>query len=146
MKNLETELERRTVTYTVWNQSTTKTDNGGWHPFTFSYADAGSQQIETIKVCIFHLIQVVLFLYLFIYLLLLLGLSVWSLVIACVHFQDINHVYYETEYRTEWCSNNSTSVPCFLFARKFSQGAAMRLLSQGVVGNFDVSALFEAPP
>lgn len=49
MKNLETELERRTVTYIVWNQSTTKTDNGGWHPFTFSYADAGSQQIKNNK-------------------------------------------------------------------------------------------------
>ncbi|KAG6418995.1 hypothetical protein SASPL_121203 [Salvia splendens] len=63
-----------------------------------------------------------------------------------VTYTDINHVYYETEYRTEWCSNNSTSVPCFSFARKFSQGAAMRLLSQGVVGNFDVSTLLEAPP
>ncbi|KAL0353264.1 UNVERIFIED_CONTAM: Glycosyltransferase BC10 [Sesamum angustifolium] len=59
---------------------------------------------------------------------------------------DINHVFYETEFRTEWCSNNSTSVPCFLFARKFSQGAAMRLLSQGIVGNFDVSTLLEPPP
>ncbi|KAG6419202.1 hypothetical protein SASPL_121418 [Salvia splendens] len=64
MKDLENELERRTVTYTVWNQSTTNMDNGGWHPFTFSYADAGSEQIKKIK--------------------------------------DINHVYYETEYRTEW--------------------------------------------
>ncbi|GFP85082.1 hypothetical protein PHJA_000652000 [Phtheirospermum japonicum] len=59
---------------------------------------------------------------------------------------DINHIYYETEFRTEWCSNNSTSVPCFLFARKFTQGAAMRLLSQGVIGNFDISALMEPPP
>lgn len=108
MKNLETELERRTVTYTLWNQSTTTTDNGGWHPFTFSYASAGPQQIKRIM--------------------------------------DINHVYYETEYRTEWCSSNSTAVPCFLFARKFSQGAAMRLLSRGVFGNFDASALLEAPP
>ncbi|KAL2475685.1 Core-2/I-branching beta-1 [Abeliophyllum distichum] len=108
MNNLEAELERRTVTYTVWNQSTTKMENKGWHPVTFSYADAGTQQIKRIK--------------------------------------DINHVYYETEYRTEWCSNNSTSVPCFLFARKFSKGAAMRLLSQGVVGNFEVTALLESPP
>ncbi|KAG6419203.1 hypothetical protein SASPL_121419 [Salvia splendens] len=46
MKDLENELERRTVTYTVWNQSTTNMDNGGWHPFTFSYADAGSEQIK----------------------------------------------------------------------------------------------------
>ncbi|KAL6562289.1 hypothetical protein OROGR_003296 [Orobanche gracilis] len=46
---------------------------------------------------------------------------------------DINHVYHKTEFRTEWCSNNSTSVPCFLFARKFSQGAATRLLSEGSI-------------
>lgn len=51
MKNLESELERRTVTYTVWNQSTSKTDNGAWHPFTFSYADSGPQQIKRIRVC-----------------------------------------------------------------------------------------------
>lgn len=60
--------------------------------------------------------------------------------------QGINHVYYETEYRTEWCHSNSTSVPCFLFARKFSQGAAMRLLSQEVVNQFEVSALLATPP
>ncbi|KAF2304909.1 hypothetical protein GH714_000451 [Hevea brasiliensis] len=54
---------------------------------------------------------------------------------------DINHVYYESEYRTEWCRSYATSVPCFLFARKFSRGAAMRLLSEGVVGPFDASAL-----
>lgn len=53
--------------------------------------------------------------------------------------QDINHVYYETEFRTECCRSNSALVPCFLFARKFSQGAAMRLLSDGVVGRADTS-------
>lgn len=75
-------------------------------------------------------------------------LSSWPLSL-CTYFslqlslilQEINHVYYETEFRTEWCSNNSTLVTCFLFARKFSKGAAMRLLSDGVVGRFDVSAL-----
>lgn len=60
--------------------------------------------------------------------------------------QDINHVYYESEYRTEWCRTNSTFVPCFLFARKFSRGAAMRLLSEGVVGPFDASALLATTP
>ncbi|KAA8520128.1 hypothetical protein F0562_014384 [Nyssa sinensis] len=95
MSDLEGELERRTATYTLWKQSATKMEREGWHPITFSYANAGPQQIKRIK--------------------------------------DINHVYYETEYRTEWCSNNSTFVPCFLFARKFSQGAALRLLSEGVV-------------
>ncbi|KAI3456517.1 hypothetical protein Pfo_013180 [Paulownia fortunei] len=108
MNDLEAELERRTVTYTSWNQSMANTENEAWHPYTFSYADSGPQQIKRIR--------------------------------------DINHVYYETEFRTEWCSNNSTSVPCFLFARKFSQGAAMRLLSQGIVGNFEISALLEPPP
>ncbi|XP_074340427.1 glycosyltransferase BC10-like isoform X2 [Apium graveolens] len=103
MSDLEGELERRTVTYTSWNQSATKMETKGWHPFTFSYANAGPEQMQKIK--------------------------------------DINHVYYETEFRTEWCSNNSTSVTCFLFARKFSKGAAMRLLSDGVVGHFDVSTL-----
>ncbi|KAF3451755.1 hypothetical protein FNV43_RR07851 [Rhamnella rubrinervis] len=60
--------------------------------------------------------------------------------------KSINHVYYETEYRTEWCRSNSTSVPCFLFARKFSQGAAMRLLGEGVVSRFSASALLDPPP
>ncbi|PSS04688.1 DNA polymerase epsilon subunit B like [Actinidia chinensis var. chinensis] len=108
MSDLEGELERRTVTYTLWNQSTTNMERKGWHPITFSYSNAGHQQIKRIK--------------------------------------DINHVYYETEFRTEWCSNNSTFVPCFLFARKFSRGAAMRLLSDGVVGPFDASALLATPP
>lgn len=59
----------------------------------------------------------------------------------CLFEQDINHVHYESEARTEWCQTNSTFVPCFLFARKFSRGAAMRLLSEGVVGPFDASSL-----
>ncbi|KAE8714893.1 Detected protein of unknown function [Hibiscus syriacus] len=44
-------------------------------------------------------------------------------------FADIDHIYYESESRTEWCRVNSTFVPCFLFTRKFSRGAAMRLLN-----------------
>ncbi|XP_076888756.1 glycosyltransferase BC10-like isoform X2 [Bidens hawaiensis] len=43
--------------------------------------------------------------------------------------KDINHVYYETEHRTEWCKTNGILVPCFLFARKFSRDGAMRLLA-----------------
>ncbi|XWS19377.1 hypothetical protein CRYUN_Cryun31cG0010500 [Craigia yunnanensis] len=103
MSELESELERRTVTYTLWNQSAAKMDNKAWHPVTLNYADASPKRIKEIK--------------------------------------DINHVYYESEFRTEWCRTNSTSVPCFLFARKFSQGAAMRLLSEGVVGPFEASKL-----
>ncbi|KAJ6978588.1 glycosyltransferase BC10-like isoform X1 [Populus alba x Populus x berolinensis] len=103
MSEREGELERRTVTYTVWNQSATKMENKGWHPKTFSYANASPQKIKEIK--------------------------------------GINHIDYETEYRTEWCRTNSTFVPCFLFARKFSRGAAMRLLSDGVAGPFDASSI-----
>ncbi|KAH8493369.1 hypothetical protein Peur_061806 [Populus x canadensis] len=103
MSGLEGELERRTVTYTVWNQSATKMENKGWHPMTFSYANASPRKIKEIK--------------------------------------GINHIDYETEYRTEWCRTNSTFVPCFLFARKFSRGAAMRLLSDGVAGPFDASSI-----
>ncbi|XVE51068.1 hypothetical protein DITRI_Ditri02bG0008900 [Diplodiscus trichospermus] len=107
MSELESELERRTVTYTLWNQSAAKMDDKAWHPVTFSYADASPKRIKEIK--------------------------------------DINHVYYESEFRTEWCRTNSTSVPCFLFARKFSRGAAMRLLSGGVVGPFEASKLLGNP-
>ncbi|CAL1397565.1 unnamed protein product [Linum trigynum] len=103
MKDLEQELERRTVTYTEWNQPANKMENTGWHPTTFTYASAGPKKIKAIK--------------------------------------EINHVYYETEYRNEWCHTNATLVPCFLFGRKFSRGAAMRILSEGVVGPFDASAL-----
>ncbi|XP_030552983.1 glycosyltransferase BC10-like [Rhodamnia argentea] len=108
LNELETELERRTVTYTSWNQSATKMDTKGWHPVTFNYANASPRQIQGIK--------------------------------------KINHVYYETEFRTEWCRANSSSVPCFLFARKFSKGAAMRLLSEGTVGRFDASSLLDSTP
>ncbi|XP_016442465.2 glycosyltransferase BC10-like [Nicotiana tabacum] len=105
MHDSEGELERRTITYTEWNQSATNMDKSSWHPVTFSYEDAGAEQIKRIK--------------------------------------DIDNVYYETEYRTEWCHNNSTQVPCFLFARKFSRGAAMRLLSEGVISQFDASAIMD---
>ncbi|XP_062218536.1 glycosyltransferase BC10-like isoform X2 [Phragmites australis] len=48
--------------------------------------------------------------------------------------KSIDHVNYQMEYRTEWCQCNSSSVPCFLFARKFSYSAAIHLLEQGAVG------------
>ncbi|XP_077226943.1 glycosyltransferase BC10-like [Tasmannia lanceolata] len=103
MSELEGEVERRTLTYTLWNHSTNEMEIKGWHPITFEYANASPKDIK--------------------------------------HIKGINHIYYDTEYRTEWCRSNSTSVPCFLFARKFSRGAAMRLLSEGVVGSFDAASL-----
>lgn len=51
MNDLEPELERRTVTYTLWNQSAATNMEKGWHPFTFSYAKANPKRINEIKVC-----------------------------------------------------------------------------------------------
>ncbi|CAH9081605.1 unnamed protein product [Cuscuta epithymum] len=107
MHGVGAELERRTITYTVWNQSTSNMEKGAWHPKRFTYSDAEPEKINKIK--------------------------------------DIRYVYYKTEARTEWCSNNSTRVPCFLFARKFSRAAGMRLLSV-VGGSLEGSAASKEPP
>ncbi|CAL9115716.1 Core-2/I-Branching enzyme [Musa troglodytarum] len=102
MSHLEDELERRTLTYTSWNQSIDTKDKRSWHPKTFEFPDASLEHIMEIR--------------------------------------NINHVYYETEYRTEWCQCNAAFVPCFLFARKFSRSAAMRILNDGLLGPFDAGA------
>ncbi|KAJ7520263.1 hypothetical protein O6H91_20G075300 [Diphasiastrum complanatum] len=44
--------------------------------------------------------------------------------------QAIDFVNYETEGRKEWCSSNGVPRPCFLFARKFTRTAALRLLNE----------------
>ncbi|KAH0467030.1 hypothetical protein IEQ34_004268 [Dendrobium chrysotoxum] len=105
MRELEDELERRTLTYTLWNNSRSEKDKRSWHPVTFQYGNANPMEIEKIK--------------------------------------NIDHVYYETDLRTEWCQCNGTFVPCFLFARKFSPGAAMRLLNERLIGTFEVSSLLQ---
>lgn len=97
MRDLEGELERRTVTYTLWNQTKNKLDVQGWHPVMFRQADVSATLIKNIK--------------------------------------SIDHVYYEAEFRTEWCSSNGKTLPCFLFARKFSRGAAMQLLNMVKLDN-----------
>lgn len=56
MSDLESELERRTLTYTEWNLSVTKMEREGWHPITFSYANAGPQRIKQIKVFFYALL------------------------------------------------------------------------------------------
>ncbi|KAH7439139.1 hypothetical protein KP509_04G047000 [Ceratopteris richardii] len=94
MKGLESEIERRTLTYTLWNQTNKEYEGAGWHPVTFKSADVDSELIGKIKA--------------------------------------IMSVYYETEYRREWCSKNGTAQPCFLFARKFTRGAALGLLNQNI--------------
>jgi len=50
MSGLEDELERRTLTYTSWNQSNTGKGKQSWHPSTFRYETASSQHIKEIKV------------------------------------------------------------------------------------------------
>lgn len=91
MTGLEGELERRTLTYTLWNKSKNKIDMQSWHPVMFRHADVSARLIKNIK--------------------------------------SIDHVSYETEFRTEWCSSNGKKLPCFLFARKFSTRGAMQLLN-----------------
>lgn len=51
MSELEGELERRTLTYSLWNNSAaTKTESKGWHPMTFNHANAAPKKIKEIKV------------------------------------------------------------------------------------------------
>lgn len=50
MRGLEDELERRTLTYTSWNQSPMRGKRRSWHPITLDYADANPHKIKEIKV------------------------------------------------------------------------------------------------
>lgn len=50
--------------------------------------------------------------------------------------KDIDNIYYETEYRREWCTSKGKPAPCFLFARKFTRPAALRLLNMSALGAF----------
>ncbi|MQL85523.1 hypothetical protein Taro_018042 [Colocasia esculenta] len=43
--------------------------------------------------------------------------------------KQIDNIYYETEYRREWCSSKDKPSRCFLFARKFTRAAALQLLT-----------------
>ncbi|CAO2833196.1 unnamed protein product [Amaranthus hypochondriacus] len=48
--------------------------------------------------------------------------------------KEIDNIYFETENRREWCSSKGKPSPCFLFARKFTRPAAIRLLNLSLVG------------
>ncbi|CAI0455164.1 unnamed protein product [Linum tenue] len=48
--------------------------------------------------------------------------------------KDIDNIYYETEYRREWCTSKGKPSTCFLFARKFTRPAALRLLNMSELG------------
>ncbi|KAH8953907.1 hypothetical protein BDL97_08G052400 [Sphagnum fallax] len=90
MQEMETEIERRTLTYTWWENSKSGKGREGWHPVTFNTADATLKTITNI--------------------------------------QSVNNVRYDTESRIEWCSSEGQPRPCYLFARKFTRGAAFQLL------------------
>ncbi|KAK9117223.1 hypothetical protein Sjap_016170 [Stephania japonica] len=47
--------------------------------------------------------------------------------------KDIDNIYYETEYRREWCTSKGQPSKCFLFARKFTRPAALRLQNLSVL-------------
>ncbi|KZV45682.1 polyribonucleotide nucleotidyltransferase 2, mitochondrial [Dorcoceras hygrometricum] len=48
--------------------------------------------------------------------------------------KDIDNIYYETEFRREWCTSKGKPSKCFLFARKFTRPAALRLLNMSLLG------------
>ncbi|KGN51369.1 glycosyltransferase BC10 [Cucumis sativus] len=48
--------------------------------------------------------------------------------------KGIDNIYYETEYRREWCTSKGKPSRCFLFARKFTRPAALRLLNMSLLG------------
>uniref|UniRef100_A0A5B6YKN1 Core-2/I-branching beta-1,6-N-acetylglucosaminyltransferase family protein n=1 Tax=Davidia involucrata TaxID=16924 RepID=A0A5B6YKN1_DAVIN len=59
--------------------------------------------------------------------------------------KDIDNIYYETEYRREWCTSKGRPSPCFLFARKFTRPAALRLLNMSALGAFNEAASKSLP-
>jgi hypothetical protein len=50
MQEMETEIERRTLTYTWWENSKSGKGREGWHPVTFNTADATLKTITNIQV------------------------------------------------------------------------------------------------
>ncbi|KAL0377403.1 UNVERIFIED_CONTAM: Glycosyltransferase BC10 [Sesamum radiatum] len=48
--------------------------------------------------------------------------------------KGIDNIYYETEYRREWCTSKGKPSQCFLFARKFTRPAALRLINMSTLG------------
>ncbi|XVE78430.1 hypothetical protein DITRI_Ditri13aG0144400 [Diplodiscus trichospermus] len=85
MGGLEKDFEPRTLTYTLWNQSSYGGKMSSWHPFQFDYTNASPQLIQDIK------------------------------------------------DQKELCHVDVTTAPCFLFARKFTPSAALRLLTEGSI-------------
>ncbi|KAG8366893.1 hypothetical protein BUALT_Bualt16G0015300 [Buddleja alternifolia] len=60
--------------------------------------------------------------------------------------KDIDNINYETEYRREWCTSKGKPSKCFLFARKFTRPAALRLLNMVSSFHSQGSSRFGPPP
>lgn len=50
MKDLEEETERRTLTYSRWENQEKGKDREDWHPVTYAFADATLDNIKKIQV------------------------------------------------------------------------------------------------
>ncbi|KAM7280712.1 hypothetical protein ACFE04_007846 [Oxalis oulophora] len=57
--------------------------------------------------------------------------------------KDIDNIYYETEYRREWCTSKGKPSGCFLFARKLTRPAALRLLNMDSTCTYKLGHLDE---
>lgn len=55
MEDLEEQTERRTLTYSRWENQVKGKGREGWHPVTYTFQDATVQAIRDIQVCIFPL-------------------------------------------------------------------------------------------
>ncbi|XP_078169659.1 glycosyltransferase BC10-like isoform X2 [Carex rostrata] len=47
--------------------------------------------------------------------------------------KGIDNINYETEHRREWCTSRGRPAPCFLFSRKFTRSAALKLLNMSLI-------------
>ncbi|KAF5945078.1 hypothetical protein HYC85_015306, partial [Camellia sinensis] len=60
-----------------------------------------------------------------------------TMLIQCI--KDIDNIYFEIEYRREWCTSKGNASSCFLFARKFTRPAVFRLLNMVIcIGSFSM--------
>ncbi|KAJ8428882.1 hypothetical protein Cgig2_021049 [Carnegiea gigantea] len=59
--------------------------------------------------------------------------------------KEIDNIRYDTENRIEWCSSKGKPAPCFLFARKFTRPAAIRLLNMEMENKKASFTLWQKP-
>ncbi|XP_024539060.1 uncharacterized protein LOC9653762 [Selaginella moellendorffii] len=102
IKGFDDELERRSLTYSLWKYAGRRRERQGWHPVTFS--DASMKLVREI--------------------------------------QAIDNIKFETEGRVEWCSVAGDPRACFLFGRKFTKAAGLKLLNMTLADDPDSMHLY----